>query len=362
MTASPESEPTDTAAQATSSLDPVDGKMYLPETPEPVELEIELTNVCNANCSACPRDDMPAAGVLQPETLERILDEYVALREEHSLNRLRPGASYPRVTVAGGGEPMIHPRATELLARIVERGFPVHLITNGSRISERLVEPLLESGVSSIAVSFWGIERDEYENAMKLPFERTLERVERLAESARQAEVPLWVTWVATSEIRSAPERVERFWADRGIKVDLSDNETWNRGGLIQIGDRSKPGASDRLPDSRRRIWCADLFFSDAWTWQGDCVLCCCNYFTSGPLVLGNIETHTRRDIAAVKEEILHSRPLPSMCTVCEQPRRAQSSWLAEPWLPHLAPEERAMVTYDPSWEPAVELERAREA
>jgi hypothetical protein len=305
--------------------------LHLPLIPEAVELEIELTNICNASCCVCPRSDMPASGILQADTLERILDLYVELRERHSLNRTLAGAAYPRLTVAGGGEPMLHPHAIAMLARMVERGFPVHLITNASRISERRLEPLLATGISSIAVSFWGIVAEEYEKAMRLPFAPTLERVERLAEAARHAGVHLVVTWVATPEVRSTPAEIQAFWAARGIEVEVADNDAWNRGGLVQIG----------AP-----------FFTDAWTWQGDCVLCCCNYFTSSRVVLGNIRTHDLRDIAAVKEEILRRRPLPSMCTVCEQPRRSQSTWLAEPWLPLLAPEERAMVTYDPTWQP----------
>jgi organic radical activating enzyme len=330
----------------------VAGGLRLPRVPEPVELEIELTNICNASCCVCPRSDMPESGILQAGTLERILDLYVELRERHSLNRMSDGAVYPRLTVAGGGEPMLHPRAIEMLGRMVSRGFPVHLITNASRISERRVEPLLATGITSIAVSFWGIVAEDYEQAMRLPFAPTLERVERLAEAARRAGVRLVVTWVATPQVRSTPAEVEEFWAARGIEVEVADNDAWNRGGLIQIGSPAGPAAAGRLPDPRRGVWCADLFFTDAWTWQGDCVLCCCNYFTSSRIVLGNIRTHDLRDIAAVKEEILHRRPLPSMCTVCEQPRQSQSTWLAEPWLPLLTPEERAMVTYDPSWQP----------
>jgi pyruvate-formate lyase-activating enzyme len=330
----------------------LNGALHLPQVPEPVELEIELTNICNASCSVCPRLDMPQSGILQPDTLERILDAYVELRERHSLNRALAGAMFPRLTVAGGGEPMLHPRAIEMMARMVARGFPVHLITNGSRISERRVEPLLATGITSIAVSFWGIVAEDYEAAMRLPFAPTLARVERLAAAARRAGVRLAVTWVATPQVRSAPAEIQEFWAARGIDVEVADNDAWNRGGLIQIGAPAGPTVAARLPDPRRRIWCSDLFFTDAWTWQGDCVLCCCNYFTSGSIVLGNIRTHDLRDIAAIKGEILRRRPLPAMCDVCEQPRRSQSTWLAEPWLPLLTPEERAMVTYDPSWQP----------
>lgn len=326
----------------------------LPDVPEPVQVEIELTNRCNAHCSACPRDDMPITGRLSPQTLDQILDGYLEARRGYRINELLSGTPFPKVTFAGGGDPLIHPDAVELIARSVECGFSTHLITNASALTKRRTDELLATGLASIGVSFWGIREEEYERAMRLRYRRTLDNVERLAGAAREAGVPVCVIWVRTPEISSSNDEVAAFWAKREIEVDMTDNHMWNRGGLTPFPrDRVAPEAVGR-PDLRRRVWCSDLFFSDTYRWNGDCVLCCCNYFTGRPLALGNIADTTPAEIARRKAEVLEARPIPKMCQRCELPRDLRAEWLAAPWLPLIGADERNMVLYHEGPEPAV--------
>jgi hypothetical protein len=319
----------------------------LPDAPEPLQVELELTNRCNANCSACPRDDMPTTGRLEQQTLDRILEGYLEARDGYRINQRLGGARFPKVTVAGGGDPLIHPKAIELLARCVELGFETHLITNAAALTPARTAALVESGVRSIAVSFWGIEEGEYERAMRLPYERTLRKVERLATAASAAGIDLCVLWVRTPEIVSSRDAIQRFWSARGIEVDMSDNHAWNRGGLVPMPrQRVAPEVRGR-PDFERRIWCSDLFFSDTYRWNGDCVLCCCNYFAGRPITLGNVATLAPDEVSRRKAELLDPASAPAMCRVCELPRRLRSEWLAGPWLPLIGEDERRMVLYE---------------
>jgi hypothetical protein len=324
------------------------GRLHLPEHPEPVEIELELTNACNARCQACPRDDMPRSGIMSEATLELILDAYDGVREGLALNQVYRGLRYPRVTIAGGGEPLLHPEALGFMRRVVERGYGLHVVTNASRLDAARTEELLALGPSSIAVSFWGIEPDEYEAAMRLPYATTLRKVERLGAAAKDAGVPLCVTWVDVPAIHSPPERIREFWRERGIEVDVSDNYAWNRGGLLELVPSRRAAAVMRRPDPSRRVWCADFFFTDTFDWQGRMLLCCCNYFTGRQLVIGHLREHTLEQLMRRKAELLVARPLPAMCQVCEQPRSFQARWLAEPWLARLDERERASLTYEP--------------
>lgn len=317
-----------------------------PALPAAVEVEIELTNICNAMCVACPRDDLPTTGRISRETVDRILDGYDGTRADHPLNRITGGTDFPRVTLAGGGDPLIHSAAVELIAHIRARGYAVNLITNGAALTEDRIERLLDSGVDSISCSFWGIRPEEYEAAMRLPYARSLRNVERLAARARERGTPFCILWVRVPEITSTTEEIASFWAERGIDVDLTDNHMWNRGGLTRIPPERVVDGVQVLPDETRRIWCADLYFSDTWTWDGRCLLCCCNYFTSRPVELGRIDRDTVAEIARRKAAILEARPLPAMCQVCRQPRALQAAWLAAPWRPLVAEDEWEMVTY----------------
>jgi hypothetical protein len=324
----------------------------LPTLPEPLEVELEFTNVCNAHCTACPRGDMPGYGSMTRETLDRILDAYLAARPSYQINRLLGRDEFPKVTIAGGGEPLIHREAVPLIRRIVAKGFKAHLITNASRLTPDLTESLVTSGLGSVCVSFWGVRREEYEAAMRLPYDKTLRNVEALAEAARRAGLPMCVLWVRAPEVTSSDEEIAAFWAERGIEVEMTDNHMWNRGGLTPLPKGRVAGGALQLPDVSRRVWCADLFFSDTYNWEGQSLLCCCNYFTSKPYRLGDIRSHSPADISRVKAGILGAQPIPAMCQVCEQPRRNQSKWMAGPWLEHISPEEACMATYDPAWTP----------
>lgn len=317
--------------------------MLLAEYDATTEIELELTNRCNAACTGCPRDDMPSFGLLTERTLDRILSLYEAAD---------PAGSHTswiarRVTLAGGGDPLIHPRAPGIIEHIAERGFAVHLITNATAATEPRIEQLMTSGLSSVAVSFWGVEADEYERSMNLPFAKTLRNVERLAVQAHENGIPLTVTWVRAPTILSTTEAIAEFWDARGIAVNVSDNEMWNRGGLLSTGP-TQPSGNLLFPDPAREIWCADLALSDAWSWNGTCVMCCCNYFTTARHVLGSVERDTYATLKQRKRDLMAARPLPAMCQSCLQPRRSQSSWLAEPIRSRLSAEEWNALTYGP--------------
>ena len=316
----------------------------LPQLPTPVQLEIEFTNRCNANCSACPRHEMGDFGLMTATTLDRILTAYKEVRMNHPLNVGREGGRYPQVTIAGGGDPFIHPNAISLIEQCVASDFPPHVITNASRLGAQ-IDALIDAKPRSINVSFWGINDVEYQAAMRLPFGQTLDIVERLAEAAAGAGIPFVILWVDVPEIRSSRREIEHFWARRGIEVDMSDNHMWNRAGLMPMPrDLVVDSAVVVPPDFEREIWCSDLYFSDTYRWNGDAILCCCNYFAGRPHVLGNIADTSPAAVSTTKGSVLVSPP--AMCRSCALPRQVRAEWLAGPWLKHLGEKERASLLY----------------
>src|SRR5258708_16492502 len=55
--------------------------------------------------------------------------------------------------ISGGGEPMLHPQATELLVYAKDVGCKIGLITNGSLFDEANSRALLDAGVDMIEFS-----------------------------------------------------------------------------------------------------------------------------------------------------------------------------------------------------------------
>lgn len=309
----------------------------LPSLPSSTQVEVEFTNTCNARCSACPRSDMPIFGWLGETTLAAILALYADYR--HPLTGERP-----RLIVAGGGEPLLHPGALNLLEQCRSSGLRVSLITNASRFHVVNLERLLQT-IDELLISFWGIERREYEAAMKLDFDTCLANVETVAGLARHFSVPLAIQWLQTQHLRSDEMSIHRFWALRGIHDVRGGSVVWNRAGELHAIDNLLARSQSLLPDFSRRIWCSDLYFSDAYSWSGDLVLCCCDYFRSQRVTLGNIDHLSRERIAAIKQQLLEER-LASPCAACRLPRRTRAQQLAPGVVPRLASDEVQMLTY----------------
>ena len=111
----------------------------------PMMLVLSFAYPCNALCPHCPYTnsnirkeyrDMP---YMDEGIFKKIADES------------GPFKSYLRIS--GGGEPMLHPKATELLVYAKEKGCKIGLITNGSKFEGDSLEKLIDSEVDLIEFS-----------------------------------------------------------------------------------------------------------------------------------------------------------------------------------------------------------------
>jgi sulfatase maturation enzyme AslB (radical SAM superfamily) len=295
------------------------------EFPRPFSafIELEFTNRCNAKCAMCPRSDMPDFGVLTPETLTRLLERYAA-------DRNRPAAypQLPRISVAGGGEPLINRHAITLFKLMIEHGHEVHLFTNGAPLTTRMCESLAGAGLKTIRVSFLGIRKEEYETAMCLPYESTLGKVDRLIDALKGSPTELSITCVKSGTITSSDEEIVEFWGDRGVFVHLCG--VTNRGGLLTSPKEFPVGET---PDDSQYIWCPDLYFMDTYDCYGTALLCCCNFFNSNQIKLGNVHDDTLEDMRLRKERILLDRPIPAMCRACISRRDDRTRFMLSDYL-----------------------------
>lgn len=84
----------------------------------PNHLQLNITNKCNLTCKFCSCADRDLSQWL---TKEKILDE---MAKFHSLG----GKS---VTIAGGGDPTVHPDFDEIIGGIHDLDIRIGLVTNG---------------------------------------------------------------------------------------------------------------------------------------------------------------------------------------------------------------------------------------
>ena len=111
----------------------------------PMMLVLSFAYPCNALCPHCPytnsniRKEYSAAPYMSEEVFKKISDES------------GPHKAYLRIS--GGGEPMLHPKATELLTYAKEKGCKIGLITNGSKFEGNSLERLIDSEIDLIEFS-----------------------------------------------------------------------------------------------------------------------------------------------------------------------------------------------------------------
>jgi MoaA/NifB/PqqE/SkfB family radical SAM enzyme len=114
-----------------------------PEASEyPMMLVLSYVYPCNALCPHCPytnsniRKEYRDAPFMPEATFKKIADES------------GPFGAYLRIS--GGGEPMLHPQATEHLVYAKAKGCKIGLITNGSLFDDDNSRALLGAGFDMI--------------------------------------------------------------------------------------------------------------------------------------------------------------------------------------------------------------------
>lgn len=139
----------------------------------PMMCVIGLSYLCNASCPSCPytnsdiRQDYKDMPFMQENTFKIIADQC--------------GEYGAWVRVSGGGEPMLHPQAVELIEYAKQVGAKVGLITNGSRLTEESSLRLLKAGVDMIEFSVDAADSDTYNRVRAgLAWETLLVNVERM--------------------------------------------------------------------------------------------------------------------------------------------------------------------------------------
>lgn len=114
---------------------------------------IEPTVACNLDCITCFRNAwQQPIGRMTEETFKSILD---------GLKQMNP---IPDVYFGGIGEPLFHPKTVEWIRRVKQLGVKVELITNGTILTEKKSQELIDAGLDVLWVSLDGATPESYED------------------------------------------------------------------------------------------------------------------------------------------------------------------------------------------------------
>jgi len=178
----------------------------------PMMLVLSFVYPCNAECPHCPytnsniRDTYKDAPHMSERIFKLIADE--------------AGAHGAFLRISGGGEPMLHPKGTELLVYAKKAGCKIGLITNGSTFTERNSRPLLEAGVDMIEFSVDACDEETYSVVRKgLKWDRLLRNARRMLEIRDRLKSPSKIIASGVNQKGVDIDAVEKFWREE-IGVD----------------------------------------------------------------------------------------------------------------------------------------------
>lgn len=183
----------------------------------PIEILIKTTLNCNHTCPRCPHGmgltPRGRAYDMKFETLRKVLDE--------------GSAKGLQSVVFTGGEPTLHPEFVRFIAYAASKKFPdISVITNGSLLSGKILDGILDYGVTRINISFDSITSDTYRKVRGVDdYGRVIRNIDRLLEKreARGGPLPLLsLSFVLSEDNAEELDGFIEMWqekADGGIKI-----------------------------------------------------------------------------------------------------------------------------------------------
>lgn len=273
-------------------------------------VQIESTNLCNAKCVFCPRDEMHRRqGVMAMDLYKKIVDECAALGITH-------------VRVHNYGEPFLDRQLVDKVRYAKDRGIAeVGMISNGSLITEEIARGMIEAGLDAINISVDAAGKEIFERTrVNLEYETVIGNIRtlaRLRDELGRRRPKLILSFVRQDN--SADEQAFiAEWSKVADKIHITDLHNW--AGTLH-------GRSDvQFP-------CYRLWLTFTVLWDGRVSLCCADF--DGRNILGDLRISTIAEIwnspayrDVRRQQLEHGGP--EICRSCDLPKKDSPLWVAK--------------------------------
>lgn len=260
----------------------------IPEFPRIIELEI--TNVCNFQCSMCKTGNGTAKrpkGFMDLGTFKKVLAEVKG----------RTTA----LKFVGQGESTLHPQFYEIVELAKKQGVICHLTTNGSKLDRTAMQKLVNIQIDSIKFSFQGVDEEGYFTLRgKRDFCELIDKIKMLKELRGTNEYP-FIT-IGTSVTNESEEDIKRF---RMMAEKIADKVEVGTTTLEFLNENmiENPDEKEKLIQLKKRQTlckkrysiCNQVFDVLTVRWDGSVSACCAD--NDGVMVCGNLKTDSLIDV-----------------------------------------------------------------
>ena len=216
----------------------------------PPLLQIEPTSICNYRCTFCYQIDSRLSdkknghmGVMDLDLFKRIVNDIEG--------------NVDAITLASRGEPTLNKFLPEMLRYAAGKFVNVKINTNASRLNEKLVRSILESGVSTVVFSADAVDGDNYAD---IRVNGSLDKVlaginlfNRLRDRFYpESKVITRVSGVKAPNVIAKSSEMNEFWGAIADQVTFVSYNPWEN-----VYDKPPSGVNEPCSDLWRRffIW-----------------------------------------------------------------------------------------------------------
>ena len=265
-------------------------------------LDIELTNTCNFRCLMCPTGNFAqkrAKGFMSDAVFEKVLAEAAAHGTALRFIRF--------------GEPTLHPNLTRYLQAAHDAGVLTHMNTNGSKMSDEMMEALIAIPLDSLKFSFQGVDEISFREMRNIDFfEDLVATIARL--HGKRGDRPRPWLQVSTTITYESRELVRAF---KERMAPLADSVNVGRTGMEFIdldAVRLRPAELEELRrlkelESVIKVHpeCPEVFDKMSVNWDGSVSACCQDY--DNIMIIGDLATQSLGEIW-VSPQMQHYREM----------------------------------------------------
>ncbi len=247
----------------------------------PLVLNIELTNDCNLNCYICPRRKSGReVGYMTMGLFKKIVDEASQYRKLRMLNLHKDGES------------LLHPQLAEMIRYAKEKDISkvIHLNTNGTLLTAKRAEEIIQSGIDDITISLDAFSKETYRKIKRSGGFETLEkRIVGFFELREKMRYKMPFVRVKIMEFRDTAGEIGDFvrkWTPIADEVQVSGVHNWS-GAIeeLKVTDEHPP----------KRYPCPLMWYMLAVNWDGQVSICSVDW--NNTTVVGDVNLNTLHEI-----------------------------------------------------------------
>jgi radical SAM protein with 4Fe4S-binding SPASM domain len=259
----------------------------------PYQLVIDSTNACNFKCEFCPTGD--------PELIKKSGRPFGNMPLELFKKIVDDATKFPkrikRIDFGKDGEPFVNKHLAEMVQYAKQKQIAdmVAVTTNGSLLTRKNIDQILDSGVDMIKVSVEAVSDAGYLKIARVKFDyrELVESVRYLYERRGACKVGTKIIDFGLSE----EEKIQFFNDFNEISdfINVDQPSDWNNKSERDFTLGYAPKGYLDLPVFSKKEVCPVPFYSLSICFNGDVSICCVDW--AHDTVVGNLSTESIVDL-----------------------------------------------------------------